>query len=234
MLEELHELNTPLGVVRLSAEMLISALEAGEENHDIFIKYLNQIVNSTDKMTNIVKQVSRFSRNDDLGKKLYCDINELIQNVVVMYGKLFKTDDISLEMKLGKNIPLLYLDPSQIQTVITDLINNARDSLSFVESKNERHVILETSYHVELESISFSILDNGRIMDESSIENIFKSFFAPNDISLNGKTTLGLGLSVSYGIIQRCGGIMSVESKEDLGTKFTVLLPLINEKTETL
>lgn len=221
-----HELNTPLGLARLATEMLLTALETGELDYQTGVQYLKQMIKSIDKMSTIVKQVVRFSRNDESCIKTSFDLNELIRDSIIMYGKLLKTDDISLELNLADSLPKLIGVSSQIQTVVTDLINNVRDSLANINVKTERKITISTVYRPELDCISFTVLDNGREMDVYLREKLFDSFFDPNSPETETKNGLGLGLSVSYGIIKNHGGIMTVDNAKNGGTQFSILLPV--------
>jgi len=225
-----HELNTPLGLTRLTAEVLINSFESGEAEKEEALKYLKQILKSVDKMAGIVKQVLRFSKGEELDTKTKFSLNHLIESSVMLYGKLFQTSDIFLEMNLEEGLPEMIGFSNQLQTVITDLINNSRDSLSRLKNcETKRTIVISTSYKEELDCIVLNVFDNGRILTTVEKEKLFDSFFDPNESHLEGKNSLGLGLSVSYGIIKRHGGVFTVESVENEGTRFTVLLPLADE-----
>ncbi len=228
-----HELNTPLGLTRLAAEMLLNSFESGEFDQDSSTMYLNQIIKSVDKMSSIVKQVLRFSHREDIDVKTQLNLNELIRESIIMYGKLLRTDDITLEMKLAESLPDVFAVPSLMQTVITDLINNARDSLANVVVEQGRKITITTQYRPELDCISFCVIDNGREMDISLREKLFDSFFDPSTQESEQKNGLGLGLSVSYGIIKRHGGLMTVDTAEHGGTQFSILLPVKDEEVKT-
>ena len=125
-------------------------------------------------------------------------------------------NNIAIQKDLQPNLPIIASDQSQLQQVFLNMINNAIDAI-------EKDGLIEVRTWKDDSQIVVSIKDNGPGIPEEHLTRIFDPFFTTKEV---GKGT-GLGLSVSYNIIQKLGGLITVESKLSEGTEFRVKLPVV-------
>jgi two-component system NtrC family sensor kinase len=124
--------------------------------------------------------------------------------------------NVSLALDLYPGLSLIESDRGQLQQVILNILNNALAAIP-----NQGAITVKT-WNQDKEHVGFSIQDNGCGMSDDTLKCIFEPFFTTK----RGKGT-GLGLSITYGIIKRLGGDVSVQSQEQVGSTFTVLLPVM-------
>jgi two-component system NtrC family sensor kinase len=141
----------------------------------------------------------------------------LIEEVVNLTAQRAKYSKIQIDMKLKPNIPLLKLSPSEMQQVLLNLINNALDAMD-----KDGGIITISSRFTNNTLIEIDVQDNGQGIPESNIAHIFDPFFTTKPV---GKGT-GLGLSICYGIIQKMGGEIEVQSVLNKGTCFRIKFPV--------
>src|SRR5208283_2682292 len=196
--------------------------------------FVDQILSSAEKSTNLTRQLLDFSRKQEIAPK-ETDLNELIKGMEKLLLRLIG-EDIELKTQLaGKNLTAM-VEPGQIEQVLMNLSTNARDSMpdGGLLSIGTDTVELDESYikgH-DMEKPGkyalMSLTDTGKGMDEKTQQKIFEPFFTTKEL---GKGT-GLGLSIVYGIIKQHGGNITVYSEPGKGTTFRIYLPLIATKIE--
>jgi len=123
---------------------------------------------------------------------------------------------VSLTLALEPELGRIESDRGQLQQVILNILNNALAAIP------DQGTITVKSWNQDEQHVGFSIQDNGCGMSDDTMKCIFEPFFTTK----RGKGT-GLGLSITYGIIKRLGGEVSVSSQEQVGSTFTVVLPVM-------
>ncbi len=203
-----HEINNPLGGIKLCFNNLIST-EMDEETKREHIKLINK---GLTKIQEIIKQLLDFSKQTEL-IKTSVNINDLIENVLRLTEYLISKNGIQVVKKFEK-IPHMLLDQNKIEQVFLNIILNAIQAMD----GQERILTIETAMKNNNCLISFS--DTGPGIPSEIMEKIFDPFFTTKPV---GQGT-GLGLSVSKAIIEQHNGKIYVSSS-DKGTTFTVELP---------
>ncbi len=215
-----HELNSPLGVMKISCDLLKMGLEEAGVAQDVYDLCVKNMIKSTENMSNIVKQVMNYARGNSALQKLPLDLNALIDDAFLMFGKIIRIEDIQIVKELSPVIPTFLGSSNHIQTVITDLINFSRENL---KSETDNKVLrFKTSFLEELNCISLEVYNNGMPLASNIVDRIFNPFFTINSHELGP----GLGLSISRQIILDHGGSIGFESDVKKGNRFTVLFPL--------
>ncbi len=209
-----HELNTPLGGV-LSLAMLV--LEECDEGHP-FRKDLEIIVKQTLRCRDIVKGLLDFAHQSE-GRAVETAVNSVIENTLALLERQAIYQNIQTARKLKKDLPPVFIDPSQLQSVVMNIVMNAVDAM---EGKGV--LTVETSVDEAGEQVLLLIGDTGRGIPDKIKPLIFEPFFTTKR---PGQGT-GLGLAVVYGIVKRAGGRISVDSSPS-GTTFTVRLPIMRQ-----
>jgi signal transduction histidine kinase len=183
-----------------------------------FRKYLTQVTNETTRVGRIVSDLLSFSRRGKPQRSL-ADLNKLIRTTVSLVDHKLKLAGIAMELNCAEDLPQVYCDAGQIQQVILNLVLNAAEAM---QSQGPGMVKVETQFCEDRSCVRLRVRDTGEGIPPELLSRIFDPFFTTK---ADGKG-VGLGLAVSYGIVQAHGGEIEVESRPGLGTVFTVTLPL--------
>ena len=205
-----HEINNPLtGVLTFAHLLRQKATMDDQSKEDIDV-----IVRETTRVREIVQGLLNFARESP-PQKQSLDINEVLSQTMTLVRSQKEFHKITVEEKLGTNLPYILGDKNQLQQVFLNLSLNACEAMEKGGSLS-----ITTSYSDGKVRIAFH--DSGCGIKQEHMERIFDPFFTTKPV---GKGT-GLGLSVSYGIIEQHGGSIEVESEEGKGSTFTIILPV--------
>jgi len=214
-----HEINNPVsGVLNLS--MLLQRILKDDgvppERLAEFRKYLSQIVSETGRVGRIVSDLLAFSRRSK-PQRAPVDLNGIVRTTLSLAEHKMKLAGVEVESRLAENLPQAPCDPSQIQQVVLNLLLNAAEA---TEGRSGRRV--EVATEAGAGEVRLIVTDNGGGIPQENLARIFDPFFTTKS---EGKG-VGLGLAVSYGIMQAHGGDIEVRSQTGEGTAFVVSLPL--------
>lgn len=208
-----HEVNNPLGVVLLYANLVKDEADKDSE----FYQDLKMIAEQADRCKNIVGGLLNFARKNDVNYQ-DTDIPELIDSVL---RSVVKPHDIVFEINNSSDFSKAQIDSEQIKQVLVNLVKNA------VEAFDERGSG-KVTVHIEGDEkeLRIKVEDNGAGISKNNMEKLFVPFFTTKPA---GKGT-GLGLPVSYGIVKMHRGQITVVSNDDpekgkVGTTFIITLP---------
>lgn len=218
-----HEINNPLGIILGFTDLLMEKVKPGSQEVEILQTIERQglqckkIVENLLSFARIPEKSVDFSRvNDDLEKVL-----AVVQNTLLMRK-------IQLEKRFQPGLPEVRADSRQLQQVFLNIMNNAVDAMG----KGGGYLTISSQLAGETGQLEILFQDTGEGIEEDSLGKIFDPFFTTKGV---GKGT-GLGLSVSYAIITKFGGSISVvESKTakkypgNSGTIFKITLPVKKE-----
>ncbi len=212
-----HELNNPLTAILGFSQKLMDSENMPEEAMDD----LEVISKQSKRTARIVHELLKFSRTHKEGKA-NLDINNAVETILGFYSHSFKADNIELKKNLLHELPKVFADSNQLQQVFTNIIINAYYEMKKVGGQQALMVkTMKTDERV------FIIFENsGLPIPNEIIGKIFDPFFTSKKV---GEGT-GLGLYVSYGIIKDHGGDIKVENIGNSGVRFTVSLPVSDEK----
>lgn len=214
-----HEINNPIsGVLNLSMLLQRMLKDDGVPPNRIeeFRKYLSQVTNETARVGRIVSDLLAFSRRSK-PQRVPADVNKIVRMTLSLVQHKMKLSNVALESYLKEDLPAAQCDASQIQQVVLNLLLNAAEA---TQSKSERRVAVSTASADG--QVTLSVSDNGEGIQPENLTKIFDPFFTTKS---EGKG-VGLGLAVSYGIVQAHGGDIEVKSTVGEGTTFTVTLPI--------
>ncbi len=166
----------------------------------------------TGQVSEIVGNLKNFSRLDR-SKVSHSNLNDSLNSTLLLAKHMLKS--VTVIKNFGE-IPEITCAPSQINQVFLNLITNA------VQAMPEERGTITLATRTDGDGVTVEVTDDGAGIPPEVMVRIFDPFFTTKEI---GKGT-GLGLSISYKIIEEHGGKISVESKPEMGTKFTVWLPL--------
>jgi two-component system NtrC family sensor kinase len=216
-----HEINNPLAIINEKAGLMKDILEASgnaSDNKEKFLSLIGGISGSVNRCRTITHRLLGFSRRMEISRDAI-DINETIQEVIGFLEKEILYRNIRLELHLQEHLPKITTDKGQVEQVFLNIVNNAVDAL-----KENGHINIAT-YTKDEDFIVVAIKDDGMGIPKENLKHIFEPFYSTKE---KGKGT-GLGLSISYGIVQKLGGRLLVESELNEGTTFFIELPIKSE-----
>ncbi len=205
-----HEINNPLaGILLYSSRMRKKVTEEGPIKEG-----LDVIVQETQRCKGIIQDLLEFSRDKE-PEKAEASINDIIEKALGILENEFRLHHITVEKNLSGEMPAILLDVNLMQQVFVNLLINA------VEAIQENGVIKIQSYvNQNRKTVGVGVADTGGGIPPDDMAKIFEPFFSTKN---NGT---GLGLAVSYGIVQKHGGNIQVSSRLGEGTQFTVEIPV--------
>ncbi|ROR02986.1 sensor histidine kinase [Desulfosoma caldarium] len=213
-----HELNNPLNNVYLTAEALLedhgSSLEP--EARELVLDILNQ----AERAAEIVKNLLDFSRTDR-PKLEKLDITSVIHQTLKLVKNQLLLAGIHAEVKTENSIPLIQGHRRNLEQVFLNLFLNA---IQAMPNGGEIRIRLSTSGTL----VRIDVTDTGVGICPENLEHIFEPFYTTKGV---GRGT-GLGLSVTYSLIQKHGGYIEVQSEVGVGTTFSVFLPALDPETQ--
>jgi two-component system, NtrC family, sensor kinase len=209
-----HEVNTPLAVISSYTQMLAKQLQGDTQKSGL----LEKITRQTFRASEIVNNLLNFSRTSGT-EFANVDINKVITDTLALLEHQFKVSKITVESELTPHISPIQGNPGRLQQVFLNLFLNAKDAMA----GGGKLTVATTNGEV----ISVRVSDTGSGIAPEHIQRIYDPFFTTKTLPKDGQTRgTGLGLSVTYGIIQEHAGKIRVESNPGAGTTFALDFPL--------
>lgn len=222
-----HEINNPLQIMR-SEQTLIATLFAGlrkrgevKESEALaeMEDSIRQIQVQIERCSTITQAILKFGRQSRSAPE-HIDLAGFVPDVVAMIAKKAGSLGIKIQQDIYPDTPAVHVDPSSLQQVFINLLNNAMDAVT------ERHgteggeltILVRPGENGE---VHIAVSDNGIGISPENLNRVFTPFFTTKPA---GKGT-GLGLSVCRRIIDGMGGSLEVQSQKGLGSTFTIRLP---------
>jgi len=202
----------------LAAVVGFSELLQKEQSTERWKIYSDHIFKSSMRCAKIVQSLLSFARKDK-PKREPTSINSLIETVLDIVGYSLRTSNIEITTKLKANLPVVLVDPHQVQQVLLNIIGNAQQAME--ASQPYGRITITTEF--EEPNVRITIRDNGPGIAPGHMPRIFDPFFTTKEI---GKGT-GLGLSLCYGFIKEHGGNITAKSELGKGAMFLIELPAI-------
>ena len=212
-----HEINNPLAIVYEEAGMMRDVLNPQfnqQLDPDDFRERLDAIMAASIRGRTITRKLMAFARKHDTELEL-ADINHVLEMALSIKETEFKVSNVEVRREFTEGLPRVLVNLNQMEQVLLNLLNNARDAMDGQGSITVRS-------RLEDMCVCFDVEDTGCGMSAEQMEKVFFPFFTTKGV---GKGT-GLGLSISYGIIKSLGGRIEVRSEEGAGTTFTVMFPI--------
>jgi signal transduction histidine kinase len=208
-----HEINNPLGAIINYVRTTLANPEIKGQSKG----YLELTLKGLFRIENIVKQILNYSGQQKFQLKTV-NINQLIKDTIPFSQHKLSERKIELTLNLNNTLPDIMADSYQLQQVFINIIKNAIDALH-VGGKLK----IETSSNDK--EIEIKFIDNGEGINEEELDRIFDPFYTAKEV---GKGT-GLGLFISYNIVQTHRGTINIKSKEGKGTTVIITFPAKNK-----
>ncbi len=210
-----HEVNTPLAVISSYAQMLTKQINGDAKLGEL----LEKITRQTFRASEIVNNLLNFSRTGAT-EFSQIDLNKIIKETLTLLEHQFKTSRIKVDAQLYEGLPTIHGNAGKLQQVFLNLFLNAKDAMAGKGGT----LSIRTSNG---DAVQVDISDSGAGIAPEHINKIYDPFFTTKASPREGQSRgTGLGLSVTYGIIQEHAGKIRVDSQPGRGTRFQLEFPL--------
>ena len=209
-----HEVNTPLAVISSYAQMLSKQVQGDEKKAAL----LEKITRQTFRASEIVNNLLNFSRTSgaEFGD---VDLNKVIRDTLALLEHQFNTSQVEVQSELHEGLPLIYGSTGRLQQVFLNLFLNAKDAMA------GRGGVLRIATS-NGNAVRVTISDTGSGIAQEHLSRIYDPFFTTKNAPREGQNRgTGLGLAVTYGILQEHAGKIRVESAVGQGTTFHLEFP---------
>jgi signal transduction histidine kinase len=214
-----HDFNNALTLILGYSDLLLTSIESGPDCAEG--KYVRIITTAAQDASQIVRRLREFHRPDDGAEtRVGLNLNQLVEQAVTMTRPKWKEQarerqvEITVCTELSELQPILG-DPAELREMLTNLVFNAVDAMPLGGS-------ITIATRLCNDEVCLDVADTGTGMNEEVRRRCLEPFF-----TTKGDRGTGLGLSAVYGIIQRHGGTIDIESEKGRGTKFCIRLPAL-------
>jgi two-component system NtrC family sensor kinase len=214
-----HEINNPLAVILQKTGWLQDLLDEDDlkasPNYAEFRGSVAKIEEHVERARKVVHNMLGYARRME-PRMEDVRVNETINQTIDILENFARTNSIDIQTDLAGDIPVIGGDQAQVQQVILNLVTNAIDAIG-------KDGVVTVRSRCSKEEIRVTVADTGPGIPENVQRMIFDPFYTTKSA---GKGT-GLGLWISYTIIEKMGGEISVKSQVGQGTEFTIRLPVV-------
>jgi PAS domain S-box-containing protein len=218
-----HELTQPLNAIKIGNDYLKRMIAAGKplSNQDLE-RVAMSVAGQVQRASDIIIRLREFGRKPDF-KIEHVDLNTVINHVVEIIGQQLKLNNIHVEFDLDQSLPQILVNANRLEQVMFNLISNARDAIEHMPAgtyKNVRRMI-KLSTVAQGEEVVCKVEDNGMGISSHLKDKIFEPFYTTKEV---GKG-MGLGLAITYGILDDYGGHIDVRNRKQGGACFILTFP---------
>lgn len=205
-----HEIKNPLFPIQINLDDMLEDLR---DSRPIHIEDIERTLESVHRIRHIVENLLEFTgkRHSGITEFQPINVNGIINSIIELNRKVFEQEDIGINLEVDE-LPYVLGNKYQLEQVLMNLILNARDAM-------QRYDTLTIRAFAENDQVIVHVEDTGSGIAAEVIDNIFEPFISTKE---HGS---GLGLFISYGIIQNHKGEIEVASEVGTGTRFTLTLP---------
>ena len=211
-----HEVNTPLTGVSSYTQMLLGMIPETDPKHKLLLKVQKQ----TERASNIAGNLLNFSRVGNTTEFIEIDINKTLENTLQLLEIQLRKSNVQIVKNYAEFLPKVYGNAGKLQQVFTNLILNARDAIF-----DGGIITLSTKIEDE-DSVIIEVSDDGIGIEPENLNKIYDPFFTTKGV---GSGT-GLGLAVTYGIVQEHSGTIETISEVGEGTTFRIEFPVAQKR----
>ena len=212
-----HEINNPLAIINQKAGHIrdIFTLTEAYKKDPKLISLVDSVLSTVHRCADVTKGLLDFARHLNVSIQTI-NLQEIINEVKSVLTKEAEVRCITVDVDLSENIPPFESDRGKLEQVFFNLFNNA---IAVMNDGGHLEIKAECE-DTDFVSITFS--NNGPGIPEADLKHVFEPFF----YSRTGESGTGLGLAVTYALVQEMGGRISVQSEPGTGTRFNIRLPL--------
>jgi PAS domain S-box-containing protein len=217
-----HEINNPLQAVKGCLSLFDEEMQ-GQRDERKLAQYIDIVRSEIERVVVLVRGMREFYRP---GKQPTYPtfVDDVLENVLTLTAKQMRINHIDIQTLLIPNLPAVNAAPDHLKQIFMNLILNAIDAMPEGGKLTISTDLVKANKQFASPMCVIQFSDSGHGMPPEVLDHLFEPFFTTKE---NGS---GLGLYVSYGIIDSYGGKISVTSQVSEGTTFTILLPVAGEK----
>ncbi|KAB0484557.1 ATP-binding protein [Pseudomonas reinekei] len=217
-----HEINQPLNVMRMAIVNVLKRLSIGDVQVDYLTDKLNRIDTQVQRAARVVDHMRVFGRRSEIEQHPF-NPAQAIEGTLSLLAEGMRGKGVDLRISETAFEVQVRGHVDQLEQVLINLMVNARDALlGKRESNPEFKPWIAVYAERDEQSVRLWVEDNGGGIDERLLERIFEPFFTTKPVGIG----TGLGLSVSYGIVENMGGKLSVRNSTE-GARFCIELPVV-------
>ncbi len=224
-----HELNQPLSVIKTACGFFMMKAEQKEDiEESTLFEVIEKMDRNIDRATRIINNMREFARKSsmDIGK---VQLNEVIEKAFEFFTQQMKLREIEIAWELEKDIPKIDADPGRLEQVFINLFLNARDAIeerwaNQKPLKGEKKITVKS--RLKGEKVICQVCDTGIGISENLKDKVFEPFFTTKE----AEKGMGLGLSITYGIVKEFGGNIQVAASHPEGACLTMEFPVSLKK----
>jgi signal transduction histidine kinase len=218
-----HEINNPLAIINQKAGHIrdIFTLTEAYKKDPKLIDLVDSVLSTVHRCAEVTKGLLDFARHLNISIQTI-NLQEIINEVQSVLSKEAELRCITVEVDLADNIPQFESDRGKLEQIFFNLFNNAVAVMNdggHLEIKAERE---------DTDFVSITFTNSGPGIPEEDLEHVFEPFF----YSRTAESRTGLGLAVTYALVQEIGGQISVQSELGTRTRFNIRLPLMMPKKD--
>jgi C4-dicarboxylate-specific signal transduction histidine kinase len=223
-----HELNQPLNVIQICVDYLQKTAKKGiPVSMEELLGLTADISGSVSRAAGIIRHMRDFARQSEVTRRRI-NVNDPIRDVFKVLGHQIKAHQIDLALELAPDLPDIMAEHNRLEQVFINLVTNAVDAMDERQKQSPPPDYLKRltiATRAVAGQVIVTVTDNGIGIPETLKDKIFEPFFTTKAV---GKGT-GLGVSISYGIIQDYDGTISIDSAQGTGTTFELRFPAAAE-----
>jgi signal transduction histidine kinase len=223
-----HEINNPLAGIMGYAQLLSEKMRRREHDgitaRDVpkYLAYVENLEKQSQRCKQIVQNLLKFARASSQEDSTIVDCNQVLRETLFLVTHQLEREGITLNERLQSDIPPVMGHEGKMQQIFTNIIINALQAMKDGGS-------ITASTETDGESVIIRIQDTGVGIPQENLNKIFEPFFTTKEI---GQGT-GLGLSVTYGLVQDMDGSIELESTVGVGTTFTIKFPVAGKSVSS-
>ncbi|GAK06611.1 ATP-binding protein [Geomicrobium sp. JCM 19038] len=212
-----HELRTPIAMLQGYSEALLDHVAETEEEKEEMTRIIYDESLRMGRLVNELLDLARMESGNITLIKQDFEVVQLAKKVHQKFQQMAKDADLDLHFNSSEEEAIIYADPDRIEQVLTNLYSNA---VRHTESGGS----ITCSMSSTNETVKIHIMDTGTGIPESDLPFVFERFYKADKARTRGNAGTGLGLAIVKNIIESHGGEIVVQSKEGMGTTFTITL----------
>lgn len=221
-----HEVNTPLAVISSFTQMLAKQLKADPNNQHLQ-PVLEKITKQTFRASEIVNGLLNFSRTGS-AEFARIDLNAVLRDTTALLEHQMRSGRVQVELNLASDLPPIQGNVGKLQQVLVNLIMNAKDAM---QDRGHGHIAIATEFRPG--TVEVRVQDDGGGMPPEVLRRIYDPFFTTKGTPKEGQRKgTGLGLAVTYGIMQEHAGKINVQSSVGEGTTFRLEFPASDPQSQ--
>ncbi len=223
-----HELNQPLSVIKTASAYFMRKIRRGQPiAEDKLVTLAREIDRHVNRAANIINHMREFGRKSDMDLKRV-EVNRLLRQSFELFSRQLRLREIEVVWNLADDLPPLLADPARLEQVFVNLLLNAKDAIeerSRSQPQAPKRILLTT--RARASQVVVEVEDTGTGIPPELLDKVFEPFFTTKKV---GKGT-GIGLSISYSLVEDCGGSIRAENRQE-GAAFILSFPALENHDE--